>query len=362
LLQNKPTMIKSSFKEKGKKIRVAITHGDFNGISYEVIIKALNDNRLMDMFTPIIYGLSKVLAFHRKSFNLKDFNYNIVNNTSQLNSKKVNIYNLTNDPVNIEFGKSTPEAGKFAIEALERAIDDINEAKADVLVTAPLNKSNIVSESFPFAGHTDYLAKKFKSSEVVMLMVHQSLRVGTVTGHIPVKDIAASLNEEKITANLQVLERSLKRDFAIGKPKIAVLGLNPHAGDDGVIGDEDKRIIYPAILKMKKQGILVYGPFPADGFFGSGEYSRYDAVLAMYHDQGLIPFKTIAASHGVNYTAGLPIVRTSPAHGTAYNIAGKNIASTTSMRESIYLAIDIYNNRRAFDENNANPLQTSTSS
>ncbi len=349
-------MIKSSFKERSKKIRVAITHGDFNGISYEVIMKALGDNRLLDMFTPVIYGLSKVLAFHRKSFGFHDFNYNIVNNTGQLNSKKVNIYNLSNDSVKIEFGKSTSEAGKFAYEALEKAIDDINEAKVDVMVTAPLNKANVASDNFPFAGHTDYLANKFNSREVVMLMVYQNLRVGTVTGHIPIADVAANITEEKITSKLIVLEKSLQRDFGIAKPKIAVLGLNPHAGDDGVIGDEDKTIIYPAVLKMKKQGKLVYGPFPADGFFGSGEYTKYDAVLAMYHDQGLIPFKTLAASHGVNFTAGLPVVRTSPAHGTAYNIAGKNLASVTSMREAIYLAVDIYNNRRAYDENNANPL------
>ncbi|RLD89469.1 MAG: 4-hydroxythreonine-4-phosphate dehydrogenase PdxA [Bacteroidetes bacterium] len=354
-------MIKQASAKYSKKIRVAITHGDFNGISYEVIIKALQDNRLLEMFTPVIFGLSKVLAFHRKNFNFHDFNYNIITHTGQVNPNKVNILNLTNDQVDIDFGKSKPEAGKYAIEALEKAIDSINEAKADVLVTAPLNKSNVVSDSFPFAGHTGYLADKFKSSQVVMLMVHGNLRVGTVTGHIPLKEVPAAISEDNIASNLAVLERSLKRDFAIPKPKIAVLGLNPHAGDDGVIGKEDKHIIYPAILKIKKQGSLVYGPFPADGFFGSGEYARYDAVLAMYHDQGLIPFKTIAAKHGVNFTAGLPIVRTSPAHGTAYNIAGKNRASAESMREAIYLAIDIYNNRRTFDENNANPLPVDAS-
>ncbi len=353
-------MIKHTSAKSQKKIRVAITHGDFNGISYEVIIKALRDNRLLEMFTPVIFGLSKVLAFHRKNFNFHDFNYHIINHTGQINPNKINILNLTNDQIDIDFGKSKKEAGSYAIEALERAIDSINEARADVLVTAPLNKSNIVSDSFPFAGHTGYLADKFKSSQVVMLMVYQNLRIGTVTGHIPLKDVPGTITEDKIASNLAVLERSLKRDFAIPKPKIAVLGLNPHAGDDGVIGDEDKHIIYPAILKAKKQGSLVYGPFPADGFFGSGEYTKYDAVLAMYHDQGLIPFKTLAAGHGVNFTAGLPIVRTSPSHGTAYNIAGKNIASADSMREAIYLAIDIYNNRRTFDENSANPLQVET--
>jgi 4-hydroxythreonine-4-phosphate dehydrogenase len=354
-------MNKPLIKERTKKIRVAITHGDFNGISYEVIMKALGDNRLMDMFTPVIYGLSKVLAFYRKSLNYHDFNYNIVNASGQLNSKKVNIFNLSNEQVRIEFGKSTEEAGKYAFHALEKAIDDINEAKVDVLVTAPLNKSNVAAPDLSFTGHTGYLADKFNSREVVMLMVHRTLRVGTVTGHIPLKEVADEITEEKITSKLFVLAKSLQRDFGIDKPKIAVLGLNPHAGDLGIIGEEDKNIIYPAILKMKKQGCFVYGPFPADGFFGSGEYTKYDAVLAMYHDQGLIPFKTLAAEHGVNFTAGLPIVRTSPAHGTAYDIAGKNQALAASMREAIYLAIDIYNNRRTYDENNANPLQTATS-
>jgi len=230
-------MIKNRSAKFSKKIRVAITHGDFNGISYEVIIKALNDNRLMEMFTPIIFGLSKILAFHRKNFNFHDFNYNIVSNTGQLNPKKVNILNITNDHIDIEFGISKRQAGQLAIEALEQAIDSINEARADVLVTAPINKNNIFSDDFPFAGHTGYLADKFKSDPVVMLMVHENLRVGTLTGHIPIKDVAEAITEEKIIAHLSVLERSLKRDFAIPKPKIAMLGLNPHAGDEGVIGE-----------------------------------------------------------------------------------------------------------------------------
>lgn len=355
-------MIYEANKNTKKRIRIAITHGDFNGISYEIIMKSLHDNRLLEMFTPVIYGLSKALAFHRKYLNFHDFNYNIVNRAGQLNLKKINIVNLSDEQITIDFGKSTSVAGKFAISALNKAIDDINEANADVLVTAPLNKSNIVSESFPFAGHTGYLSSKFNNCEVVMLMIYDKLRVGTVTGHIPLKDVPGSISEEIITSKLTVLEHSLKRDFAINKPKIAVLGLNPHAGDGGVIGDEDKHIISPAILKIRKHGSLVYGPFPADGFFGSGSYTKYDAVLSMYHDQAMIPFKTIAAEHGVNFTAGLPIVRTSPAHGTAYDIAGKNKASATSMREAIYLAIDIYNNRRTFDENNANPLAVGVSS
>ncbi len=350
-------MNKTSKKEK--KIIVGITHGDFNGINYEIIMKAFSDNRLLDMFTPVIYGLSKVLAFNRKHFNFKDFNYNILKDTKNIPNKKVNIVNLSNEPVKIEFGKSTKEAGYYAVKALKVAVSDINSAKIDVLVTAPINKANAYSDDFPFSGHTDFLAKEYNRKEVLMLMVHNDIRIGTVTNHIALKDVASEISQEKIISKLLILEQSLKRDFAINKPKIAVLGLNPHAGDNGLIGNEEKEIIYPAIRNMKNRGSLVYGPFPADGFFGSGNHFKYDAVLAMYHDQGLIPFKLMADKGGVNYTAGLPIIRTSPAHGTAYDIAGLNKASEKSLREAIYLAIDIFKNRRKFDEENANPLEIS---
>jgi 4-hydroxythreonine-4-phosphate dehydrogenase len=344
---------------KENKIRVGITHGDFNGINYEIILKALSDNRLLDMFTPVIYGLSKVLAYYRKNLGFKDFNYNILTDTKHLPGKKINIYNLSNDTLKIEFGHSSKEAGLFAVKAMKKAIEDINQAKIDVLVTAPINKANVVSDKFPFAGHTDFLASEYGNKEVLMLMVKDNLRVGSVTGHIALKEVAGKLSEEKITSKLLILEHSLKRDFAIEKPKIAVLGLNPHAGDNGLLGEEEEEFIKPAISKLKKKGTLIYGPFPADGFFGSSNYIKYDAILAMYHDQGLIPFKLLAGTSGVNYTAGLPIVRTSPAHGTAYDIAGKNKATCRSLREAIYLAIDIYKNRRKYDEERANPLQTS---
>ncbi len=349
-------MNKNASKEN--KIKVGITHGDFNGISYEIILKALSDNRLTEMFTPVIYGLSKVLGFYRKNFNFKDFNYNVLSSHDKhYPSKKINVYNLSNDNVKIEFGKPTKESGEFAVQALQKALEDINKANIDVLVTAPISKHNTASEQFPFAGHTDFLAHEYGRKEVLMLMVKNDLRIGTATNHIPLREVASALTEEKIASKLLILEHSLKRDFGIAKPRIAVLGLNPHAGDNGLIGKEEQEIIYPVIRKFKKNGILVFGPFPADGFFGSGNYKKYDAILAMYHDQGLIPFKMLAEPGGVNYTAGLPIVRTSPAHGTAFDIAGKNIANAQSMREAIYLAIDIFKNRRKYDEENANPLK-----
>lgn len=343
-------------KKQGSNIKVGITHGDFNGISYEVIINSLNDNRLVELFVPVIYGLSKVLAYYRKALNLKNFNYNISNDISNLYMRKVNIINLSNNEINIEPGKSSIEAGEMAYIALERAVKDIKEGKIDVIVTAPLNKSNIQSDKFQFPGHTEFFASSFDVSEYLMLMVHGSIRVGIVTGHIPLKDVSDTLNEDLIMSKLNVLNQSLIRDFGISRPKIAVLGLNPHAGDNGFLGSEDEEIIVPALIKAKKQGVLVYGPFAADGFFGSGEIKKYDAVLAMYHDQGLVPFKTVASGKGVNFTAGLPIVRTSPAHGTAYDIVGTGKSSELSMRDAIYLAKDIYFARQRYDEDNSNPL------
>ncbi len=343
-------------KIQGSHFKVGITHGDFNGISYEVIINSLKDNRLIEIFVPIIYGLTKVLAYYRKSLNHSDFNYNIAKETTKLYMRKVNIFNLSDNEVNIEPGKSTKEAGEMAFLALEKAVKDIKENKIDVLVTAPLNKSNIQSDNFKFTGHTEYLASSFDVSEYLMLMVHDNIRIGTVTGHIPLKDVSSTLNEDLIISKLNVLNKSLIRDFGISRPKIAVTGLNPHAGDNGLLGSEDKEIIIPALIKAKKQGILVYGPFAADGFFGSNEIKKYDAVLTMYHDQGLIPFKTIAAGRGVNFTAGLPIVRTSPAHGTAYDITDTGKASEQSMRDAIFMAKDIFIARKTYDDDNSNSL------
>ena len=349
-------MIKNQEKDKERKIKVGVSHGDLNGISYEIILKTLSDNRILEMFTPIIYGLSKVLSYNRKNLSFNDFNYKVISDASQVYNNRVNVINLSNEEIKIELGKSTSLAGKLSFDALERAVADLKNNTINVLVTAPINKNNIQSEQFTFPGHTEYLAQCFNCETPLMLMVHNKLRIGTVSGHIPISKVASQLTKELIISKIKTLDASLKKDFAIQRPKIAVLGLNPHASDHGVIGNEEENIIQPAITEVKKQGNLVFGPFPADGFFGSNEHTKYDAILAMYHDQGLIPFKVLAFDEGVNFTAGLPIVRTSPGHGTAYDRAGKNTASPDSFRKAIYLALDIYRNRLLFDELNSNPL------
>ncbi len=349
-------MMKQVARDNVKKIRVAITHGDFNGISYEIMIKALMDNRLYDLFTPVVYALPKVVGYHRKSMHLNDFNYHVIQNADRIRDGKLNVLSVGDEEMKIEFGKSTSVAGEYAYAALESAVADLKQSKVDVLVTAPINKENIHSEEFHFQGHTEYLTDRFKAEESLMLMVDGALRVGTVTNHLPLCEVSNALSEELILNKIKRLHQSLQQDFLIERPKIAVLGLNPHAGDGGLIGDEDDALIRPCLIQAKKQGMLTFGPFPADGFFGSGAYKKYDAVLGMYHDQSMIPFKILAGERGVNYTAGLSVVRTSPDHGTAYDIAGKNQASAESMRQAIYLAIDIYRNRKKWNEMNAHPL------
>lgn len=340
------------------RIRVGISHGDINGIGYEVIIKALEDVRMLELFTPIVYGHSRVASFHKKNVTAGEFSFNLVKDASQANPKRVNIINCTEQDLKIDLGTSTTIAGEAALLALEMAMSDLKSGLIDVLVTAPINKQNIQSDEFGFPGHTEYLASHFDNQEPLMLMVWNKLRVGTVTGHIPLAAVPSKISANLIRKKLRILNQSLITDFGIGKPKIAVLGLNPHAGDGGLLGKEENEIIIPAIEKSKKEdGILVYGPFPADGFFGASVWKKYDAVLAMYHDQGLTPFKSLAFDAGVNYTAGLPIVRTSPAHGTAYEIAGKNEASEEAFRQAIYLAIDVIRNRRMQEELLSNPLK-----
>ncbi|MBN2614794.1 MAG: 4-hydroxythreonine-4-phosphate dehydrogenase PdxA [Bacteroidales bacterium] len=339
-----------------EKVKIAITHGDFNGISYEIIIKALNDTRMLDLFTPVLYGLPKVMGYHRKNMKLNDFNYHVVDHAGQVAAQKVNVISMSNEELKIEFGQQSKTAGQMALKALEAAIADIKKGKVDVMVTAPINKAGIHSEEFPFAGHTEYLTQRFHADDSLMLLVADQLRVATVTNHIPVKEIAAQLTADLIFKKLSILNASLQKDFLIDRPKIAVLGLNPHAGDNGLIGSEEKEIIQKALDRAEKEGILAFGPFPTDGFFGMGAYRNYDAVLGMYHDQVLVPFKLMAVEKGVNYTAGLPYVRTSPDHGTAYEIAGKFEASEESMRQALYLAVDIFRNRQKWDEMNANPL------
>ncbi len=347
----------SNLPENDDKLRVGITIGDFNGIGPEVIIKTFADSRMHQVCTPIIYGSSKVISFHRKAMNNIEFNYTSIKTIGELNHKRTNLINCWEEEVKIELGQPTAIGGKYAFTALQAACKDIAEGNIDVLVTAPIDKKTMQQEGFRFPGHTEYLAQQFNAPEHLMMLVSDRLRVATVTGHIPVKKVAEEITIEKIIAKIKVMNHSLKRDFNIRKPRIAVLGLNPHSGDGGLIGTEEKEIITPAIKAAFDQGILVYGPFPADGFFGMTKFTTFDGVLAMYHDQGLVPFKSLSFDTGVNFTAGLPIVRTSPDHGTGYDIAGKNIALEDSFRSAIYLAIDIFHNRKLYDEVTANPLR-----
>lgn len=326
---------------------IGITIGDLNGIGAEIIIKSLADNRLLKMVTPVVYGSTKVLSYYRKIMGLEPFNHHPVNNNFDIHTKKINVKNCWQETVELKPGQVTSEGGKYAYLALEAATNDLKEGKIQALVTAPINKKNIQSESFNFVGHTEYLTSKFNTDneDSLMLLVSDQLRIGVVTSHIPLGDVKKNLTKEVVDSKINLLHKSLKKDFGISKPKIAVLGLNPHAGEDGLLGGEEGEIITPAINACKKKGSLVFGPFPADGFFGKMEHKKYDAVMAMYHDQGLIPFKTLAFDEGVNYTAGLPVVRTSPDHGTAYSIAGKNKASEDSMLHALFLALDITKKR-----------------
>ena len=334
-----------------RKLIVGITQGDGNGIGYEVIIKALADERMLDLCTPVIYGSSKIFGFYKKQIhNIEQINTNVITSAKDVHQKRVNIVNCLPENIFVEPGQSTPESAKSAMIALDRAVQDIKEGHIDVLVTAPINKRAMVGEGFGHTGHTEYLEKEFGVDEVAMIMVCDKLRVGVVTGHIPFKEVPAALSTEKILTKIRLINSSLKRDFGIDAPKIAVLGLNPHCGDGGLLGDEEQNIILPAVQEAMAEGIMAFGPYSADGFFGLGNYAKYDAVLAMYHDQGLTPFKALAFEDGVNYTAGLPIVRTSPDHGTAYDMAGRDLADPRSMKAAIYAAIDIFNKREEYDD------------
>ena len=341
-----------------KKIRVAITHGDLNGVGYEVIIKTFADSRMFDVCTPILYGSSKVASYHKKLLTSvpQEMNFLSLRDASEAQDRRYNVVNLTQDEIKIDLGKSTEVAGALSRESLNRACADLKAGKVDVLVTAPINKRNIQAADFDFPGHTEYLSHQFGSSSL-MLMVCDRIRIGIVTNHLALKDVPTALTPELLLEKLTILDQSLRRDFRITRPKIAVLALDPHAGDNGVIGDFDAKVITPVIEKAQESGILAYGPFPSDGFFGSSQFNNFDGVLALYHDQGLIPFKLMSFTEGVNYTAGLPYVRTSPAHGTGYDIAGKDKASEQSMRSAVYLACNIYRNRQEYDELTANPLK-----
>lgn len=340
-------------------IRVGITHGDINGIGYEVILKAFTDNRLAELCTPIIYGSSKVAAYHRKTLELPQVNMNIINRAEDAGINRVNIINCTDDELKVELCKSTPVAGEAAFKALERAVNDLKQGVIDVLVTAPINKNNIQNDQFTFPGHTEYLESHFgeQSQGALMILMNEDIRVALVTGHIPLSKVASSITIDDIINKLLIFNQSLKQDFTIIKPRIAVLSLNPHAGDGGLLGDEEEKIILPAMQEAERQGVMAFGPYPADGFFGARMFEKFDGFLAMYHDQGLIPFKALAMEDGVNYTAGLPIVRTSPAHGTAYDIAGQNIASEESFRNALYSALDIFRSRKTYQQATAHPLR-----
>lgn len=341
------------------EIRVGITHGDINGIGYEVILKALQDPEILDVFVPVLYGSSKIASYHRKSINTPDLPFNHIRKGNQALPNKVNIVNVIDKEVRVEIGKSTQIGGELAALALEMAVADLEAGNIDVLVTAPINKKNIQSESFSFPGHTEYLAEKFGAKDSLMLMVAGKLRIGTVTGHLPLKDVSKSITSEKLVSKLNILYDSLRMDFGIRKPKIAVLSLNPHSGDEGLLGNEEIQVINPVIERLNRQGMMIYGPFSSDGFFGSGNYVHFDAILAMYHDQGLTTFKILSHGEGVNFTAGLPIVRTSPAHGTAYEIAGQDKASATSMISALFMSLQIYRNRIEYKYLTNNTLKRS---
>lgn len=338
------------------KIVVGISQGDINGISYEVIIKSLMDSRIFDFCIPVVYGSAKVAAYHRKALNIVNFSFNNIRSAEEANVKRANIINCLDDNVRVELGKSTTMAGESSLISLEKAVKDLKDGKIDVLVTAPINKENIQSEKFNFPGHTEYLTKESNSGESLMLMVSENLKIGVVTTHLPIKDVPDAITEDAILTKLRIMNNSLIQDFKIRKPKIAVMGLNPHAGDNGLIGKEEIDVIIPTIKKANDEGILALGPYPADGFFGSDSFKKFDAVLAMYHDQGLIPFKAMAFD-GINYTAGLNFIRTSPGHGTAFEIAGMGKASEVSFRNAIYLACDIYRNRTEYQEISKDPLK-----
>jgi len=341
-----------------QRIRVAVTSGDINGVGLETVIKVFSDARMAESITPVIYAHPEVMKAHRKVVDVEDFQYNTIANAGEAIAKKVNLVNVWKDFKGaVEFGKPTKEAGMFAFKSLEAAVADLASNKVDVIVTSPINKDTIQSESFKFPGHTEYLAQFANTEKVLMFLVSDTLRVGIVTGHLPLKDVSQHITKERVHEKLQLMNESLVKDFGMNRPRIAVLGLNPHAGDNGLLGTEEKEVIIPAVREAFEKGMMVYGPYGADGFFGSGGYKRFDAVLAMYHDQGLAPFKALAFEHGVNFTAGLPVVRTSPDHGTCFDIAGQGIADESSLRAAIFTACDVYKQRKHFREYGLNPLR-----
>lgn len=342
---------------ENRKLRVAITHGDTNGIGYEIIFKTFSEPAMLELCTPIIYGSPKVAAYHRNALGIQG-NFTIINSAAEAHNNKVNLLTTFDQEIKVDLGNPSKEAGMASLAALEKAMADYKEGLFDVLVTAPINKNNIQSDDFHFCGHTEYIEERAGNGDkALMILLNDMLRVALVTTHLPIRDVAAAITKESIIEKATIFHNSLKRDFRISNPRIAVLALNPHAGDDGLLGREEQEVIIPAIKELSDNGIRAFGPYAADGFFGHESYTAFDGVLAMYHDQGLAPFKCLDLGKGVNFTAGLPIVRTSPDHGTAYDIAGKNMADESSFRNAIYLALDVFRNRIEYDEPFNNPLK-----
>jgi len=336
---------------------VGITIGDINGVGVEVILKTFADNRMFEGCTPLIYGSSRLLSANRKALNLPNFNFNILKEDFKLSLNALNVVNLWEEDLTPSFGTPNPAWGKYSRMSIEKAMADFDAGHIQAIVTAPIDKSTIHSAEFPFAGHTEYFTRHFPGSESLMMMLGENLRVCLATTHVPLKEVASSISTALLSKKIELIRKSMVGDFGIDKPRVAVLGLNPHAGDHGLIGDEEEKIIKPAIKAARDKGMLIYGPYPPDGFFGSGTYQQFDVILALYHDQGLIPFKSLCFSSGVNFTAGLPLVRTSPDHGTAFDIAGKGVALEDSFREAVFQAIDIYRWRHERAELTANPLR-----
>lgn len=333
--------------EKDNRIKpiIGITIGDINGIGPEILIKSVENNKILSLATLVIYGHGKVLTHYKNILNTQSLSFHQAQSIKDIRHNKLNVINCWDQAFEVKVGTEAPEAGKFALAALIRASEDLKTESIHGVVTAPISKNNIQSDDFKFPGHTEYFTSTFEAKDSLMFLCNDNLRIGVATGHIPVSEIKEKLTKEVLKEKTSLMLKSLKKDFGIGKPRVAILGLNPHAGEDGLLGSEEKELISPLITEFKEKGNLVFGPYPADGFFGNASYAKFDGVLAMYHDQGLIPFKTIAFEDGVNFTAGLSIVRTSPDHGTAFNIAGKNIANEQSMRSAIYMAVDIIRNR-----------------
>lgn len=340
------------------KIRIGITQGDINGIGYEVILKTFSTPEMFELCTPIIYGSAKVASYHRKALSLPSINYSSISTAEEASQDKLNIVNCTDDEVKVELSNPTPESGKAALDSLLRAVEDYKNGLIDAIVTAPIDKHNIQSDSFRFTGHTEFLEETLgDGAKSLMVLAKDGLRVAIATNHLPLSQVPGAITKEELKQKLLIFNASLRNDFGVSRPRIAVLALNPHASDNGLIGTEEAETITPVIEELKQNKLLCYGPFPADGFFGSGNFKHFDGVMAMYHDQGLIPFKLLADGGGVNFTAGLPVVRTSPAHGTAFDLAGKGVASEDSFREAVYMAIDIFHYRSSEKSLRANPLR-----